>query len=59
MTTLKNKFTKGQKVSYFGNPATVRNFKLNVFTNEFTYSISYTENKLRKAQTGVAEYLLK
>ncbi len=59
MKTLKSKFTKGQKVNYLGNPATVRSVKLNAFTNEITYSIGYTENNLRKGQTGVAEYLLK
>lgn len=59
MKTLKSKFNKGQKVNYFGNPAVIRSVKLNVFSNEVTYSIGYTENNLRKSQTGVAEYLLK
>lgn len=57
--TQTSKYNKGQKVNYFGNVATIRSVKYNVFSNEFLYSIGYVENNLRKGQTGVKEYELK
>ena len=53
------KYTKGQKANYYGNEATILKAEFNVFTNDFDYSIKYSEEGIRKGQTGVKAYELK
>jgi len=57
--TQQGKFKKNEIVNYYGLKAIVRAIKYNSFIDENEYMIGYSQNGIRKGQTGVKEYELK
>ena len=49
-----SKFNKGQKVNYLGHNATITSVKWNVFSEQYSYSVSY-KTKVNRSARGIQE----